>query len=59
MADEDNKKVYMCTQKVKMFSKFAVHKKFAQIGTSYVVSFSEDELQKTMSANPVLVYHRI
>ena len=49
----------MHTQKVETFSKFDIHKKFEYIGTSCAASFSEDELQKLMSANPVLVYHGI
>ena len=39
----------------KVFSKFAVHKKFEKIGTLYMASFSKDELQQTMSANQVLI----
>ena len=41
-------------EKGETFSKYAIHKEFEQIGTSYAASFSQDE--QTMSANPVLVY---
>ena len=43
-------------EKVETFSKFAIHKEFELIRTLHAPSFSEDELQQTMSANPVLVY---
>ena len=42
-----------------MFSKYVIRKRFQQIKTLYTVSFSEDELLETMSANPVLIYHGI
>ena len=47
------------THTVETFRKLAIHEKFAQIRTSYMASFSKDELQKTMLANQVLVYHEI
>ena len=42
-------------EKGETFSKYAIHKEFEQIGTSYAASFSQDE--QTMLANPLLVYH--
>ena len=37
-------------EKVETFSKFAIHKEFELIRTLHAPSFSEDELQQTMSA---------
>ena len=59
MGYKENKKVYLCPQKGEPFSKFAIHKKFEYIRTSYMALFSEDELQQMMSAKPVFVYHEI
>jgi len=39
--------------------KHLVNLPFAWLGTLYTASFSEDELQQMMLANPVLVYHGI
>ena len=62
-ADKNSKKKSICGEKkeeVETFSKYAIHRMFEQIETSYAASFSEDELLQMMSANPVLVvYSRI